>query len=948
MNNNISVPVVGYTNFHHHHHHDDDDEHQAAGAVKNRTPTPSRSRSRSTTERTSNKTVDKPNRNESSKSRHSNPTKSTHSPVSASASASSSAALPDRHVQTIHAAFCDSDCGVSTNISGDAAGGGGPSKKTAAGAAVVDLYRDVLRIDPSATDREIRIAYFKRGREILGETGFAAAAAAGRRKSSGSTATTSSKGGTTTTANNPSLDEQTQMKFQAISMAYEILSTPGWKEEFEDRIQKMDHHQLQKIQSTQTQTQMQPHEHLQKLASFHESTSPKSTVSIVTAGNNELEHQSQSQTQSQRQTLRQLIVQRRSKPGRMKPSPSIASSNSSGPDHSKSGLPAVPYCEPSSSVCEPKVLPSTSASASNISNSGADNDNDTGFIHEEDGEGLFDTAEAAAAQSNNNKNAVRWKDYVEEVVFDNHPNEHMVSDEDDDDDDDDVEDDDDEAETMQDDYDYIYDADGRQFVGNTEEVDRSTSMRSTASFNTSDDKSNEDSRRTDFSPSKRKKKQRRKIVIDSEELESHLNQMDSEAEQSGHFKRDFWDNFEESLDGILSMVDSFGEPVTARRNSARRRGRSTASLASSIESIEKASDVQSLSSSVAPCGGPSNDVTGSDCPMKVRDQYPLQRNFDLTQPVVQRASSFPRGSDSSHRHVEVGHVRSYEESSGPAVVSPDVKDGVNASKSSTVYTNSSLVSSTLSSKGTRDDSRATTYYPNTNPYISSPQSEITGGDDGTVVSTEDFTLASVTLSESDLPFHEHRPGKALSRISAERESSGHVRTLKRPVVVEESEDIFSGLDDFQNLDVATIPLRMSGAAVDRGLSAASSISDCLSDISESVFASSKPAKTVRMMSTKTADSGRPNIKSDATAATATTVESAVETNFFDHFATYVTALLTECETNGVSDSSFQKDLAGLFSTTGGSGDTMTRRGSESVATGSVVTEITESVTSAEC
>eukprot|EP00529_Nitzschia_sp_RCC80_P041510 CAMPEP_0113513014 /NCGR_PEP_ID=MMETSP0014_2-20120614/39633_1 /TAXON_ID=2857 /ORGANISM="Nitzschia sp." /LENGTH=610 /DNA_ID=CAMNT_0000409383 /DNA_START=773 /DNA_END=2605 /DNA_ORIENTATION=- /assembly_acc=CAM_ASM_000159 len=610
----------------------------------------------------------------------------------------------------------------------------------------------------------------------------------------------------------------------------------------------------------------------------------------------------------------------------MKPYPkSITSTNSSGPDHPEPAWPVVPYYPPSLSD-EPKVLPSTSSS--NISTSAVDRDNDIEPNQEEDEEG------PSAVRSNNNKNAVRWKDYVEEVVFDNHPNEHTVSDGDDDDEDDD------EAETMQDDYDY--DADDRQFVGSNEEVERSTSMRSTASFNTSD----ESSRRSNFSPSKRKKKQRRRVVIDSEELESHLNQMDSEAEQSGHFRADFWDNFEESFDGILSMVDSFGEPVTARQNSARRRGRSTASLASSIESTEKASDVLSLSSPVAPCNGQSNDVIESDSRMRVRDEYSSQKSLEQTQPLVQRASSFPRGNDSSHRYVEVGHVKSYEESPGPAVVSPDVKDGVNASKSSTLYTNSRSKLSIPSKKGTGDDSRAANCHPDNNPNVSSPQSEVTGTDDGTVVSNEDFTLASVTLSESDLPFHEHRPNKTLSRISVERESSGHVRTLKREaVVLEESEDIFSGLDDFQNLDVATIPLRMSGAAVDRGLSAASSISDCLSDISESVFISSKPEKSVRIIPTKKADNACPNIRIDATAATA---ESAVETNFFDHFTTYVTALLTECETNGVSDSSFQKDLMGLFSTTGGSDETREPSASESVTTGSVFTEVTESVMSAEC
>ena len=73
----------------------------------------------------------------------------------------------------------------------------------------VDLYRDVLQVSRFAADREIRIAYFRRGREILSEGGFQdwnQAATVG------------------------DVSSIVRTRFQAVSMAYEILTTPGWKQ----------------------------------------------------------------------------------------------------------------------------------------------------------------------------------------------------------------------------------------------------------------------------------------------------------------------------------------------------------------------------------------------------------------------------------------------------------------------------------------------------------------------------------------------------------------------------------------------------------------------------------------------------------------------------------------------------------------------------------------------
>ena len=70
-----------------------------------------------------------------------------------------------------------------------------------------DLYRDVLRADRNASQRELRIAYFRCGREVL--------------------------------AHKPSTDKLadlsngTKLQFQAVSMAFEIVSNPKWKETYD-------------------------------------------------------------------------------------------------------------------------------------------------------------------------------------------------------------------------------------------------------------------------------------------------------------------------------------------------------------------------------------------------------------------------------------------------------------------------------------------------------------------------------------------------------------------------------------------------------------------------------------------------------------------------------------------------------------------------------------------
>jgi curved DNA-binding protein CbpA len=76
-----------------------------------------------------------------------------------------------------------------------------------------DLYRDVLMVDPTIVSaREVRIAYFRRGRQVLAEGG-------GVR-------------GLDEAASLNEVSNRVRTRFQAVSMAYEIVSNPTWKESY--------------------------------------------------------------------------------------------------------------------------------------------------------------------------------------------------------------------------------------------------------------------------------------------------------------------------------------------------------------------------------------------------------------------------------------------------------------------------------------------------------------------------------------------------------------------------------------------------------------------------------------------------------------------------------------------------------------------------------------------
>jgi hypothetical protein len=73
-----------------------------------------------------------------------------------------------------------------------------------------DLYQDVLQVPVNTeSDRHLRIAYFKRGRQVLAEGGVR---------------------GSDEVASAAHVSSSIQTRFQAVSMAYEIVTNPVWKE----------------------------------------------------------------------------------------------------------------------------------------------------------------------------------------------------------------------------------------------------------------------------------------------------------------------------------------------------------------------------------------------------------------------------------------------------------------------------------------------------------------------------------------------------------------------------------------------------------------------------------------------------------------------------------------------------------------------------------------------
>ena len=348
---------------------------------------------------------------------------------------------------------------------------GGDNKTEAS----LDLYRDVLRVAPNASDREVRIAYFRRGREILGEN----AANLNPKE-------TTNK-----------LDNVTKARFQAVSMVYEILSKPSWKETYmkQGGLRRRDNIGTNVVRKNEVPRSARTRLSIRDSSNLSEIDPCSSSHSAVTAAFPN-SHNSDHGKKIQREDAGRLMA--------------LQENNKNAHQRQNQSTQRLPTALRKSS-----------------------------FV----GKGPYRMTKSSTERSSS---SVRWKDHVEELIFANHPNEHDPN-EDDIDGEDDI-------------LDQNYRIGGRQTgeacngSKQTDQFFNSPFPPGTNNSNIRDDGTNES--HGGSSRSRRRKKNKQRIVIDSEELESHLRRMDNEAEK--HFVKDFWDNFEESMDGILSLVDSIG------------------------------------------------------------------------------------------------------------------------------------------------------------------------------------------------------------------------------------------------------------------------------------------------------------------------------------------------------------------------------------------------------
>jgi len=100
------------------------------------------------------------------------------------------------------------------------------------------LYKDILQIPSDMTsDRDIRIAYFRRGRQVLAErpcdSSTNTTAAATSTSAGSSSCCANENNGDSAIVNGKNVSQIAKLKFQAVSMAYEILSNPVWKESYD-------------------------------------------------------------------------------------------------------------------------------------------------------------------------------------------------------------------------------------------------------------------------------------------------------------------------------------------------------------------------------------------------------------------------------------------------------------------------------------------------------------------------------------------------------------------------------------------------------------------------------------------------------------------------------------------------------------------------------------------
>ena len=587
------------------------------------------------------------------------------------------------------------------------------SSSTSSSSLLLDLYRDVLYVSPDVSDREIRIAYFRRGREILGEASALSGLSSSKNNNSNNNIN-----------NNNKLDPETKLKFQAVSMAYELLSTPEWKEIYlrqgglkltmknkdkrnnninndrrtrgndnggdgDDEIRTMttDTDATRTTSSKPEREEQQQRQHDDLFSSSPSAvaaafptinttveTNSNGGLVVVPAvkntnnNNNKIVRNNEVQfplntVQQQQQLIQNEFQQQQQQ------------------QQQQQAIPIV------------KRLPTALRKSSFT---GRDNGNNDNASCTSSSSIKIKNKRISRRTGTTTSSSVRWNDHVEELIFANHPNEHACSDSEDDDDTDD--DDDDNDDGYDDDDDNIDIDDRTEDDDIVEEEERnhrqqqqtrknkkkqdgtfprligsgggdnnsnnnsgttnqngesySVTIKSPASVSGHSSSHRSVSNSTTGSNSKRsnnrnKNKKKPKIVIDSEELESHLKRMDNEAEK--HFVQDFWDNFEESMDGIMSLVDSLGGDASKKsKNKGGNNKRSASSWSSSILSSSKQQQRGRRNKNNNAAAGTisrsmSHDLISTSSTIYEEDE----------DAILKRSNSFPEGTMSQHELVSL-------------------------------------------------------------------------------------------------------------------------------------------------------------------------------------------------------------------------------------------------------------------------------------------------------
>lgn len=768
---------------------------------------------------------------------------------------------------------------------------GGDGKSSAS----LDLFRDVLKVSPDASDREIRIAYFRRGREILGDAGL-----------NPDQSQDVSKG----KANK--LDNATKSRFQAVSMAYEILSNPSWKETYlKDGLKR----KVKKVLAVKS-----PAPSIKDPFSSAPSTVATAFPHADGKFVGKLQHGA---------------------PGKFpilpKPNLDVAAKRRNQRKMQQQRAPTV----------------LRKSSFTNIQN------------------GALLKRRPRSPTRKRPASSVRWKDHVEELIFENHPNEHASDSEDSDFEeyeDDDIHDDDEERVR-------------KSYFQNSPTVNGQRQTR-----NARDSNSNSYGYGHQRNPKSNSR-------ID-EELESHLQRMDSEAEK--HFVHDFWDNFEESMGGILSLVDSIGGGPANRSSVSKRPSAYRGRRPTQNHTIRRSSSYESSTSKnntvVVDCDNEDFLKRSSSFPARrsspstldAVSPSPLPSTFDQTQSAI--VSPENKGYGRSQEGINIPRDMTQQKVSpiqvvrSPAMVSPSPQ-----SKSMTDLDTTMSVASTIFSSSEQQQQYFRPISPcateasevNNSDYAPSSVASKKGWQESAAINVEsdDFDinsrlsgLESVNLAELENPFRpnatsadakaealEPKPSQVNTDVS-EGKKKNHFKasmtsTTKETSIKEETgssrvskksdqsvEDVFAGVDedsplerydmgDSDNLKVQDISIERSNSHVsDLSESVYSSMrenNDALvsgiSDSKPSVKNSASELKTnARSQGSVAGSSNASTTRGDAVSVSVHSSESKglEDSGFFEYFLAYASAVMTECANVGTSvgvAAEYQQNFFSIFS-----------------------------------